>query len=251
MPDLRPVELHVLGDLASVAEAAAAEAAAGARAAAARGSCSIALSGGNTPRPLHERLARMDLPWERVHLFWGDERYVPHDSAESNYRMARETLINRISIPPGNVHPMPTDRPDPDQAARDYEAELRAYFGSSPPRFDLVLLGLGEDGHTASLFSGAAALQERERLVMPSLAPAEPRQRLTLTYPVINNAARVFFMVAGEEKAEAVRRALTADEPLERTPAAGVRPHDGRLAWWLDEAAASLLDLDAREGKTR
>lgn len=201
---------------------------------------SLALSGGNTPRALYRLLAeefRTRVEWQRVHLFWGDERYVPHDHPASNFRMARETLIEPLNIPPDNVHPMPTDVPRPDEAARLYEQELRAFFGEVP-RFDLILLGMGPDGHTASLFPGTPALQEYQRWVTVGEATAEPRVRLTLTLPVLNAAQAVYFLVTGADKAEMVRRILVEREHL---PAALVSPKEGELVWWLDKDASSCI----------
>ncbi|MGC8783373.1 MAG: 6-phosphogluconolactonase [Armatimonadota bacterium] len=198
---------------------------------------SLVLAGGNTPRALYRLLAteyRQQIDWSRVHLFWGDERYVPHDHPASNFRMARETLIAPLNIPPENIHPMPTDAASPDDAARLYEQELRTFFGRIP-RFDLVLLGIGADGHTASLFAGTAALKERKRWVAVGEAPVEPRVRLTLTLPVLNAAQTVYFLVTGADKAEAARRVLIENAPL---PAALVLPEDGELIWWLDKQAA-------------
>jgi 6-phosphogluconolactonase len=201
---------------------------------------SLALSGGNTPRALYRLLSaeyRTRVDWHRVHLFWGDERYVPHDHPASNFRMARETLIDPLSLPPENVHPMPTDAPSPEESARLYEQQLRAFFGELP-RWDLILLGMGADGHTASLFPGTSALLERKRWVTVGEAPVEPRVRLTLTLPVLNAAKAVYFLVTGADKAETVRRILVQQEPL---PAALVSPLEGELLWWLDRDAASSI----------
>ncbi|MEJ5252907.1 MAG: 6-phosphogluconolactonase [Armatimonadota bacterium] len=201
----------------------------------------LALSGGSTPRALYALLAseyRLRIDWSRVHLFWGDERYVPHDHPASNYRMARETLIEPLGIPDTNVHPMPTDEPDPWRAALRYEEHLREFFGEMP-RFDLILLGMGADGHTASLFPGTAALAEWERWVAVGEAPAEPRVRLTLTLPVLNSAKRVYFLVAGKDKAQMVRKVLWENAPL---PAGMVKPEAGEVVWWLDREAASLVE---------
>ncbi len=212
----------------------------------------IALSGGNTPRALYERLAQPDyrkaVDWTKVHFFWGDERYVPHNHPQSNYRMAYEAWLKHLSLPPECVHPMPTDCPDPDACARRYEKTLGMGFGerASPsplpsalptadcplPRFDLILLGMGDDGHTASLFPDEPALYEKERWVVPAIAPFEPRQRLTLTLPVLNSACRVWFLVIGEGKRAVLKRVFEG-EPL---PAGLVQPVQGELVWWLDEA---------------
>jgi len=207
-------------------------------------SCSLALAGGTTPRALYRLLAtayRERIPWGRVYLFWGDERYVPPEDPRSNYRLVRETLLDHVPIPAENVHPMPTQFPDPNGAARAYAETMRAYFPGPWPRFDLVLLGLGADGHIASLFPGSAALDERDRWVTAARAPAEPSQRLTLTLPALNHAARVWFLVAGTEKARALRRALVDAPRPHHCPAVGVRPVDGAAVWWVDDAAAALV----------
>lgn len=202
----------------------------------------LVLSGGSTPRPVYARLAEVDLPWSRVHLFWGDERYVPHDDPRSNYRMAREVLIRHVPIPPENVHPMPTYMHDPDEAARVYEATLRAFYPAEWPTFDLVLLGLGADGHTASLFPHSPALRERERWVVP--APGVDVDRLTLTFPALNHARALFFLVRGESKAPAVARVLHSWEEVTTCPARGIKAVEGEVHWWLDVAAASRLPAD-------
>lgn len=207
------------------------------------GRCSIALAGGTAPRALYRLLGsayRDALPWEPVHIFWSDERYVPPDDPRSNFRMAKEEWLGRIAMPPENVHPMPTDFADPDAAARSYEATLREDFRAPWPRFDLVLLGMGVDGHTASLFPGSPALEERERWVAAVMAPVEPSTRLTLTLPVINRAAAVWFLVSGSDKAETFRKVLQG-EAGQDLPAASVRPSRGALIWWVDRAAAALL----------
>lgn len=206
-----------------------------------QGRCTLVLSGGSTPRPLYEHLADAyadAIPWPLLHVFWGDERCVPPASDESNVRMAREALLSRVSLPEENVHPMPAGCDGPDEAAHAHEEMLRAFFDDYIPCFDLVLLGIGTDGHTASLFPGSPALEETERWVVPSEAPAAPHRRLTLTLPILNRAARVHFLVAGAEKAEAVHRALTPPFSVAKCPASAVRPAEGTLSWWLDDAAA-------------
>ncbi len=231
-------DVRVFASPEELSAAAAAEIAAALRRAAEAGRATIALSGGGTPRGLHRRLAEShsDLPWERVHVFWGDERYVPRDAPDSNYRMARETLLEHIAIPPDNVHPMPTGASDPDEAARAYEEELRSVFGDTPA-FDVILLGMGDDGHTASLFPGSPALEETARWVVPAEAPAEPRRRLTLTPPVLCAAEAIHFLVAGASKRAALACALSPDGPAPTCPASLVRPLAGTLTWWVDEAA--------------
>lgn len=214
-----------------------------------RGSCSFALSGGRTPRVLYDRLARdhrQDIPWARVHIFWGDERYVPPEDERSNYQMAREALLCDIPVPAANVHRMPTEPADPRDAAAAYERVLRTHFATPWPRFDLVLLGLGDDGHTASLFPGSSALDEAERWVVAVKGPSEPRVRLTLTLPAITHAAAIDVIVSGSSKAEPLRRALADDPDPQRCPASAVRRTEGALVWWADAAAAAYVQWSAK-----
>jgi 6-phosphogluconolactonase len=206
-----------------------------------RGRFSIALCGGHTPAKLYALWAekyKTQTPWDRVHLFFGDERFVPEDDPLSNYRMARETLIARVPIPKENVHPMVTNFPSPDKAAEAYEVELRRFFVDGPPAFDVQLLGLGVEGHTASLFPGSPALDEQRRWAMAVTAPAEPPQRLTLTPVVLNQGLNTFFLVAGENKREIL--AALRSEPQNvpsKYPAGRIRPPRG-VVWYLDQAAA-------------
>jgi 6-phosphogluconolactonase len=174
------------------------------------------------------------MPWGRLHLMWGDERCVPPDHADSNYRMVREALLARTPVPRQQVYRMRGEDPDPAAAAADYERLLLAHFGGLP-RFDLILLGIGTDGHTASLFPDAPAVAERERLVVATRAPAG-QPRITLTLPVLNNAALVCFLARGADKAHAVSAALQAREG-DASPAGRVRPRAGRLVWLVDAAA--------------
>lgn len=209
-----------------------------------RGRFVIALAGGRTPAKLYELWAQsvaegVPTAWSYVNLFWGDERYVPKDDPLSNYRMTRETLIAHVPIPETNVHPMPgpDDSATPEDAADKYECELLSFFGSAPPIFDLQLLGLGVEGHTASLFPGSPALEEKRRWVMAVEAPARPPQRLTLAPVVLNQARNTFFLVAGKDKREII--AALRSEPasnLSQYPAARIQPA-GRVLWFLDEAA--------------
>jgi len=211
-------------------------------------SFSIALSGGNTPRTLYRLFStrfRDQIPWTKVHVFWGDERYVPLADSESNYRMARETFLDAVPCPVGNVHPMPTELPDPDLAAREYEKTLRNYFSEDWPRFDLVLLGLGEEGHTASLFPGSPALNENKRWVVAVKAPAKPALRLTLTLPAITGASNIYFLITGSNKAEALHHVLTGSPHPKSYPASGIRRAKGTVIWWLDRAAAALVTQSA------
>lgn len=238
-----PRWLRIVADMDELSQvAAAAVAQAIHESVAATGKCRLALAGGLTPRQLYQLLAtryHRELPWNQVHCFFGDERYVPADDPRSNYRMAKETLLDKVHLPRNHVHPMPTAEADYRHAAAQYESTLREHFGDDPwPRFDLVLLGLGEDGHTASLFPHSTVLEERVHWVAPALAPAEPQRRLTLTYPVFNHAARVYFLVSGGGKARALKLALRDDAHYEMAPAAAIRPPEGELVWWVDEAAA-------------
>jgi 6-phosphogluconolactonase len=208
------------------------------------GSFSVALSGGNTPRTLYRLLSsrfRDQIPWTKVHVFWGDERYVLLADPRSNYRMARETLLDAVPCPAGNVHPMPTELPDPEVAAREYENTLRSYFSKDWPRFDLVLLGLGEEGHTASLFPGSPALNETQRWVVAVKAPAEPPLRLTLTLPALTAASNIYFLVTGSNKAQALHHVLTGSPDPKSYPASGIRRAKGTVIWWLDRAAAARV----------
>jgi 6-phosphogluconolactonase len=212
------------------------------------GRCSLVLSGGGTPRTLYGLLAsrfREQIPWTHVHVFWGDERYVPLGDAHSNYRMARETLLDHVPCPAANVHPMPTHFSDPDDAARDYEETLRSDYSGDSSEFDLVLLGLGPEGHTASLFPGSPALAETTRWVMAVTAPADPPVRLTLTFTALNRAANAYFLVTGSNKARALHDILTGPADPNMCPAAGVRLASGTLIWWVDRgAAARQVDPD-------
>jgi 6-phosphogluconolactonase len=210
--------------------------------AAKRGIFRIALTGGSTPRGLYTELAsrfRDTVDWSRVEFFWGDERFVPHDHPDSNYRMARETFLAHIAVPTENIHPIAGEG-DPDVAARQYEAALKRAYGSESldparPLFDLVLLGLGSDGHICSLFPGSPALDERQRWVV-SVPKGRPETRITLTYPTIQASGVTAFVVTGAEKAQAVLAVRSGDQTL---PGARLRPN-GELIWLLDRAAAGL-----------
>lgn len=209
------------------------------------GRFSVALSGGSTPRGMHQELATnfsSKLPWDKVFFFWGDERHVPPDSSDSNYRMAKETLLSKLPIPAENIFRIPAELPDAREAAKKYEQTLEKFFrpaANSFPTFDFILLGMGPDGHTASLFPGTAALQEKERFVVANWVDKLNTFRITFTYPVLNNAASVMFLVNGDEKAEMVRRALK--DPSANLPCQGVRPVKGELVWYLDKGAAVKL----------
>lgn len=194
---------------------------------AASGRIAVALSGGSTPRLLYRTLAAGDFPWARAHWFWGDERFVPPDDPQSNLRMACEAMLSHA--PAANIHPIPTVGLTPDAAAERYERELRGFFGAARPLFDIVLLGLGADGHTASLFPGSAVLDERTRWVR-----ATENGRITLTYPALESAAHAAFLVAGEEKHAVLTRLVAGDDSL---PAAQLAP-EGELVVFADGCAA-------------
>jgi 6-phosphogluconolactonase len=241
--------VRVVADGEAAARAAAEEVvAAAAPGVSERGRFTIALSGGSTPRRLYALLAdaagpfRARVAWERVHVFFGDERHVPPEDAESNFRMAREALLDHVPV--ASVHRMRGELPEAAEAAREYEADLGRFFAldpakDPPPRLDLVLLGLGPDGHTASLFPGTDVLGERRRWVAAPRVARLGTDRITLTLPVLDRARRVVFVAAGAEKAEAVARVLApGDSP---PPAARVRPEAGALLWILDRAAAARL----------
>ncbi len=219
----------------------------------ARGRFVVALAGGSTPEGLYARLAaephvsRID--WSRVHVFWGDERAVPPADGASNFRMAREAVLDRVPLRPEQIHRIRGEA-EPAAAAAAYERELRETFATptGPPRteagarFDLVLLGLGEDGHTASLFPAGEAVRERGLWVRAERAPAEPPWRVTLTPVLLNAAAEVVFLVTGREKAPALRRVLTEPEQPHLLPAQAIRPTAGRLSWLVDAEAAAGLE---------
>jgi 6-phosphogluconolactonase len=244
---MRP-EIRIFEDAEAVARAAAGEFRHRAAVAVAeRGRFTVVLSGGSTPRLLFRELAGAaagDLPWEKVHLFWGDERTVPPDHSASNFRMVQEELLSRVAVPAANIHRIRGEDPDPAAAATDYEAELRGFFelqSGQFPRFDLVFLGMGADGHTASLFPGSEALAEAERLVTAPWVTQLKTRRLTLTARVFNHAAGVVFLVSGAEKAETLQRVLEGPRhPLE-LPCQLIEPDNGELVWLLDSAAAQLL----------
>ncbi len=214
---------------------------------------SIALSGGATPLVLYGLLAgefASRFPWDRVHFYWGDERYVSHDDPQSNFRVFRESVMSTVRIPLENIHPMSTSRSDPDDGARDYEALLRNKFGGDWPRFNVILLGMGKDGHIASLFPGSAALDEKTRWVVSVRADAEPPVRLTLTPPVMNAASNVWFIVSGSEKAGILKRVMTGPPDPRRFPASAVRLAKGGIVWWVDEDAAASSGLEnSRESR--
>lgn len=214
------------------------------------GRFTVALAGGSTPSKLYELLAsdafRTQVIWSNVELFWGDERCVPPDHPDSNYRMAHEALISKVPVPPDMVHRMPAERENPASTADEYERTIREEFELTErefPRFDLILLGMGDDGHTASLFPGTAALHEKRRLVVAYYVEKLKTHRLTLTPPVLNRGRHIFFLVAGEGKAVTLKDVLQGEYQPDRYPSQIIRPESGRLIWLLDRPASRLLDL--------
>ena len=252
MPSTRSIE--VLASAPDLFHAAAEEFVRAARTAiGAQGRFAVALSGGSTPKALYSLLATnyADFVWNRIFLFFGDERHVPPTDADSNYRMVNESLLTKIQIPAENVFRVQAENPDAAAAASEYEAQLRRFFelrsgdrpGDRPgefPRFDLILLGLGPDGHTASLFPDSPALEEQSRLVVANWVAKFNAHRITFTFPVLNRAAEIIFMASGADKADMVRQVLEGKNtpPL---PSQRVQPSDGKLLWMLDEAAAAKL----------
>jgi 6-phosphogluconolactonase len=217
---------------------------------------SIALSGGATPRPLYELLAndakmQEQIPWDRVHFFWGDERHVTPSHPDSNYRMADTALLSKVPIPSTNIHRIRAEDPDADKAAADYEREIRRFFkidAGQLPRFNCMLQGMGPDGHTASLFPGTSALEETRRLAVANWVEKFQSYRITMTVAVINNADRIIFIVSGEEKADTLKAVLQDDPKSNRYPVQRIQPSDGKLIWFLDQAAAGRLVHDRYPG---
>jgi 6-phosphogluconolactonase len=245
-PVNRPGKLMVVEDAAALYRAAAREFCRCAQeAVAARGRFSVALSGGSTPRGVYSLLADKQkniLPWEKIFIFFGDERCVPPDHPDSNYRMAGESLLSKVPIPSENVFRVRAELPA-EAAADDYDRRLREFFrlaGDNWPRFDLILLGIGEDGHTASLFPGSPALIEQSRLVVANWVEKFQGYRITFTYPVLNHAAEVVFLVSGASKAQILSEILAPGQRVVY-PAQAVKPQDGRPLWITDKDAARLL----------
>ena len=202
-----------------------------------RGIVTITLAGGSTPKPLYEKLAEQDLPWEKIHVFWGDERYVPADHPDSNQGMARRAWLDQVPLPAANIHPMLTSATNPVDAAAQHEAELQAFFKISDgafPAFDIILLGIGDDGHTASLFPHTEALQVRDRLITVGNKDGQPR--ITFTAPLINHAHTVLFLVAGASKRPALDHIFAPEDDDTLYPARLIQPQ-GELWWLLDQAA--------------
>ena len=217
----------------------------------------IALSGGSTPKRMGQLLAeapfRDTVAWREIECFWGDERYVPEDSPESNSGEARRTFLEKVDAEPGRINPFPTAVSDINLAAEMYATQIRTVFGATDgvPRFDLVFLGMGDDGHTLSLFPGTAAIHETERLAVANHVPKLDATRLTLTAPVVNAARRVAFLVGGSGKAETLARVLDGPVDVDLLPSQIIRPTDGELLWLVDEAAAAQLARNPRDADGR
>lgn len=212
---------------------------------AAKGQFTVALSGGSTPKGMYALLAsdeyKNKVEWDKVHLFWGDERSVPPDNEQSNYRMANEAMISKLSIPKENVHRMEAELEDIESAAKSYETVLKQIFRVSDgefPRFDLILLGMGDDGHTASLFPGTKALAEKKLIVVVNWVEKFKTNRMTFTSPTINAAHNVVFMAAGANKVQPLKEVLVGERNPELYPSQLVQPLDGKLFWLIDEAAS-------------
>jgi len=208
----------------------------------------IALSGGSTPKRLYELMAdpnaeyRKQLPWQKMHFFWSDERPVGPGDSESNYRMANEAMLSRVLVPEENVHRILGEKSSAQEAAAAYESQLRSFFelaNDELPRLDLVLLGMGADGHTASIFPGSEVLQEKQRLVAAPWVEKLHTYRITMTLPVLNNASNVLFLVSGDDKAAILNEVINGERG--RFPAQSIYPSNGSLTWLLDEAAGSKL----------
>ena len=217
----------------------------------ARGKFTLVLAGGSTPEKTYELLGNVDkqtdVDWQSTYLFFGDERFVPHDDPRSNFGMARRTLTSRVPLPPEHIFAIPTHFPTAAASAAQYAESIARFFGiadaAAPPVFDLVLLGLGDDGHTASLFPEMPALSVADRWTAatpPGRLPP-PIERITLTFPLLNSARQILFLVAGANKAQVVREIFQGSPPISHFPAAGIRPSDGTVEWLLDQAAARAL----------
>jgi 6-phosphogluconolactonase len=210
-----------------------------------KGFFTVALSGGSTPKSLYQILADADepfhaqVPWSRTHFFWSDERHVPPDHPDSNYRMAHEAMLSRVPVPESNVHRVHSENPDASTAANEYEQTLLQLTKQTLPQLDLILLGLGPDGHTASIFPGSEVLHETKRLVAAPWVEKFNAHRITMTLPLLNNGASILFLVSGAEKAEIVKQVLEGPKLF---PAQAVEPTHGQLVWMLDEDAAKNLN---------
>jgi len=249
-------EIRILADGAAIATRAAQEfVQAAAEAVRVKSSFNVALAGGSTPKALYSLLVndsalRSQVPWDKIHLFFGDERHVAPDHPDSNFRMASEAMISKSPLKPEQVTRIKGEYPDTEQAALEYEKALREYFqlkDGEYPRFDLVLAGMGNEGHTLSLFPGTKALHADGRMVVRNWIGKLCTERITLTAPVASNAAQVIFMVTGADKAPALKAVLEGPFEPEQLPAQLLQPKDGKLLWLVDTAAGSMLTAGIRE----
>jgi len=249
-------EIRILPDGAAIAKRAAQEFVQAARAAVgARGAFNVALAGGSTPKALYSLLVndpslRSQVPWDKLHLFFGDERHVPPDHPDSNFRMATEAMISKSPLKPEQVSRITAENPDANQAALEYEKTLREYFKLNPgdhPRFDLLLVGMGNEGHTLSLFPGTRALHADGRIVVRNWVGKLYTDRITLTAPAASNAAEILFMVTGADKAPALKAVLEGPFEPDQLPAQLLQPKNGKLLWLADAAAGSILTTAIRD----
>lgn len=207
-----------------------------------KGTCTIALAGGSTPKPIYEAIALSQLSWNKIHVFWGDERYVPPTHDDSNQKMAKEAWLDKVDIPAENIHPMPTSSQNPQDDALKHEEEIRQFFNSAQefPAFDIILLGMGDDGHTASLFPHTQALENTENLV--TVGNRGESLRLTFTAPLINAAHCVIFLVSGSNKQNALKEVFSEDSNAHEYPSKMIQPQ-GELIWFIDSDAVGELTL--------
>jgi 6-phosphogluconolactonase len=249
-------EVHILADVANIARRAAQEILQSATSAVAEhGSFTLVLAGGSTPKTLYQLLVndtalRAQLPWDKMILLFGDERHVPPDHPDSNFRMATDTMISKAPLKPEQVLRIKGEYPDAEKAALEYEQSLRKQFKlreNERPRFDVVLLGMGNEGHTLSLFPGTKALHQDHRLVVRNWVGKLYTERITMTAPVVNNASQVIFMVTGADKAPALKAVLEGPYEPEQLPSQLIQPRDGKLRWFVDTAAGGMLSTGIRE----
>jgi 6-phosphogluconolactonase len=249
-------EIRILADGAAIAKRAAQEFVRAATSGVnAKGSFSVALAGGSTPKALYSLLVndpalRAQVPWDKTHLFFGDERHVPPDHPDSNFRMATEAMISKSPLKPEQVTRIKGENPDSDQAALEYEKTLRNFFNLKAgdfPRFDLLLVGMGNEGHTLSLFPGTKALHADGRIAVRNWVGKLATDRITLTAPAASNSAEILFMVTGADKAPALKSVLEGPFEPEQLPAQSLQPKNGKLLWLVDAAAGSLLTSGIRD----
>lgn len=249
-------EIRILADGAAIAKRAAQEfVQAAAAAVSTKSSFNVALAGGSTPKALYSLLVndpalRSQVPWDKTHLFFGDERHVPPDHPDSNFRMATEAMISKSPLKPEQVTRIQGENPDADQAALEYEKTLRDFFNLKPgdfPRFDLLLVGMGHEGHTLSLFPGTKALHADGRIAVRNWVGKLATDRITLTAPAASNSAEILFMVTGADKAPALKSVLEGPFEPDQLPAQSLQPKNGKLLWLVDAAAGSLLTSGIRD----